>query len=83
MVFHRFLSDSRTSGTIERLWLLGIDWGHLPVWSDVVDGDGEINGRIKTNTGMAGVVPSWKLKELIESTDLASQRDLAESNLAR
>jgi hypothetical protein len=43
-------------------WLLGIDWCHL---QDV---------ETKSNTGMAGVIPAWKILELINCEQLVNQR---------
>ena len=42
-------------------WLLGIDWCHL-------------RDATKTNTGMAGVIPAWKILELINSEQFVSDR---------
>jgi hypothetical protein len=43
-------------------WLLGIDWCHL---HDPIT---------KANTGMAGVIPAWKIMDIIHSGPLAQQR---------
>ena len=42
-------------------WLLGMDWCHL-------------QDATKTNTGMAGVIPAWKILEVINSDDFVNQR---------
>jgi hypothetical protein len=48
-------------------WLLGIDWCHL---HDPIT---------KANTGMAGVIPAWKILDIINSEPLVQQRrELAE-----
>ena len=56
-------------------WMLGIDWCHLLDWSPVCDASGQpLNAKlagpwdqqVKTNTGMMGVIPSWKLMEILE-----------------
>lgn len=65
--------------------LLGIDWGHLPFQSfdpyhpfdKVVDARGTPHPdgwRVASNTGMAAVVPAWKLDELLNTPDLVRQR---------
>jgi hypothetical protein len=56
------------SGIIGKIWMLGIDWGHLPVWDDVFDGNEKI-GRMRVSTGMAAVVPAWKLRDLLNLED--------------
>ncbi len=53
------------SGVVSKTWLLGIDWGHLPVWDDVFDLHGRAGGRMRVDSGMAAVVPAWKLIELL------------------
>ena len=56
--------------------LLGIDWCHLSTYEPVLEKDSEnrfekINGQfVRSNTGMAGVVPAWKLKELLNSEEV-------------
>jgi hypothetical protein len=56
-------------------WLLGIDWCHLLDWTPVCDSvgrplngktDGPYDQQVKMNTGMMGVIPSWKLTEILE-----------------
>jgi hypothetical protein len=68
------------SGIMGRVWLLGIDWGHLPVWDDVFDGNRKI-GRMRVSTGMAGVVPAWKLFDLLHEKGMMMARDKAEKEL--
>jgi hypothetical protein len=56
-----------------------VDWGHLPNWNTLVfkadkqtphpDGLG-----VNANAGMAGLVPAWKLAQLLHSDDLNMQR---------
>lgn len=74
------VKDRPTSGVMERVWLLGIDWGHLPVWDDVFDGNQNV-GRMRVSTGMAGVVPAWKLFDLLHDEEMAMARDKAEEEL--
>jgi hypothetical protein len=61
-------------------WLIGVDWGHIPLWSPVCGQDEEPIGytQVNINSGMAGIVPSWKLLDLIMSDDLVRARDLEE-----
>lgn len=63
-------------------WLLGVDWGHIDNWLDLVhrsDRRGKLLGDLKelgvsSNAGMAGIVPAWKLAELLHCEDLTIRR---------
>lgn len=70
------------SGLVSKMWLLGIDWGHLPVFGDVVDGTKKV-GRMSVSTGMAAVVPAWKLLDLLHEEGIVKTRDKAEKELAK
>ena len=69
------------SGVLSKKWLLGIDWGHLPAWNDVFDGNRQI-GRMRVSTGIAAVVPAWKLRDLLNEKGMMMARDKAEEQLA-
>jgi hypothetical protein len=69
-------------------WLLGVDWGHLPIWRDLVHkGDKETKHPeawgINSNSGMAGIIPAWKLSQLLHSEDLELQRKQLDENQKR
>jgi hypothetical protein len=70
-----------TMGWDYKSWLLGVDWGHLPKWEDLID-KGERKHPdgwgINTNSGMTGVVPCWKLLEFLNSEDFAESRERQE-----
>jgi hypothetical protein len=57
--------------------LLGINWGHilsrLPV-KDGVEQSVPNNWYVESNTGFAGVVPAWKIHELLYSDELIESR---------
>jgi hypothetical protein len=56
-------------------WLLGIDWYHANNLEKVRDKDGQEldNGwYVKSNTGVAGVIPSTRIFQLLERFDLSS-----------
>jgi len=58
-------------------WLLGVDWGHLQRLEDVVDRNGGKHPDglcVSSNTGMAGIVPAWKLYDLLYSEGLQAER---------
>lgn len=64
-----------------RIWLLGIDWGHIKDWHPVYDEAGRplTTLKIKHNTGMMGVVPSWKLREMLMSPSFKETREILEN----
>ena len=67
-----------TVGNPGKPFLLGIDWGHFHDHQLVLDESGEpLPGRqfVRQNSGIAGVVPAWKLTELLQSEELASLRE--------
>ncbi len=51
-------------------WLLGVDFCHIrcdePLWSKITKKPISDDSFIKSNTGMMGVVPAWKLHEILE-----------------
>ncbi len=69
-------------------WLLGIDWGHMPLTQPVLDESGHPvseGWRFKVNTGIATVVPAWKLLDLLLDTEevvkAREQQDKEQSKL--
>ncbi len=73
-LFPRFNEPQRKKGEIvshdphDYYRLLGIDWGHLRIKERLYDKDGNIQPdreSIFINSAMAGVVPSWKLNEML------------------
>jgi len=73
-------SDGPVSGAMGKTWLLGIDWGHLPIWTDIREGRQTV-GRAAVSGGMAGVVPAWKLRELLDEKERKMERSKAEEEL--
>jgi hypothetical protein len=68
-----------------REWLLGIDWGHIPHFEDVVDEGGKRHPdgwRVRSSSAIAAVVPAWKLVELLNVRELVEQRDIEDERLA-
>lgn len=58
-------------------WLLGVDWCHLHDYQEVLDSDRRPTDEgltVKMNSGMAGVIPAWKLMELLEMEHIAKGR---------
>ena len=60
------------------LWLLGVDWGHIPQWQPVVrrtnPKEKYDDWGIRNNTLMAGVVPAWQLRELLDIKEFTDMR---------
>jgi len=52
--------------------LLGIDWGHLTYRGETA----------VSNTGMAGVVPAWKILDILNRRDVRDERERLEAGLA-
>jgi hypothetical protein len=51
-------------------WLLGVDWGHITSNDYVLMGGGirhTMDLYVRSNTGMMGVVPAWKLDEIFNT----------------
>ena len=59
-------------------WLLGVDWGHILDWQKVYEPDKKTRASgdwvVKKNTGMAGIVPAWRLAQLLDSEELKADR---------
>lgn len=58
-------------------YLLGIDWCHIHTVEQVREKNGEIipdGWTVRTNSGMAGVIPAWKIAELLNIEELAEKR---------
>jgi hypothetical protein len=59
-------------------WLVGVDWGHIYDWAPICGFDGNpvaAGHQVRMNTGMACIVPAWRLLELIMRDDLRKVRD--------
>lgn len=65
-------------------WLLGIDYGHLPLFEKVRGADGKPAPEalsVRSNSGVMGVVPAWRILELLNSPELARDRSSASAHL--
>jgi len=59
-------------------FLLGIDFCHIPRRAHIVDANGkkiEEKWYVEENTGMAGVIPAWKIAEVLNLEELKAIRD--------
>lgn len=67
-------------------YLLGIDWCHIPRRAPVRNASGSpVDGDwyVEENTGMAGVIPAWKIMEVLNCEELVMQRKEADSKMTR
>jgi hypothetical protein len=66
-------------------YVLGIDFCHVQSWSSPLDDRGNELGhiRIPSNTGMAGVIPAWKLEALLDSERAREGRTKSEEQERR
>jgi hypothetical protein len=67
-------------------YLLGIDWCHIPRRTSIMDRDGKPVAEgwyIEENTGMAGVIPAWKIAEVLNCEELSNMRKEWEENLSK
>jgi hypothetical protein len=72
-------------------WLLGIDWGHIPLWKKVcqvgdqgtVDTETETHLRMEAATGIACVLPAWHILRTINSEELIKERKESEQRLKK
>lgn len=66
-------------------WLIGIDWGHVKLWSPVCGFDETPTGQtqVNINSGMAGIVPSWKLLDMLMSDEQVLFRKSEEEALTK
>jgi hypothetical protein len=97
------MNTGATSVGGQRLFLLGVDWGHITHHSEVkeklVTGETQSVAPLRkvlyvaANTGMNGVVPAWRLAELVknnpwtaaieaEAIKLAASEDVATHGIA-
>ena len=69
-------------------WLLGLDTGHLRHWGLLHDEKRkeikvEVDGKkssvqVEMNTGFSVVIPSWRIKQILDLPELVTQRDKAQ-----
>jgi hypothetical protein len=68
------------------VWLLGVNWcyfhNRIPV-RDGTTGEQVDNLCVDSNTGMAGVIPAWVLRELLDAEPFKLARDKIEQDLAK
>ena len=80
------LRPARGQLTTNRAYLLGVGWGYITDWMPICDQSGNpiSNGyQVQSNTGMMGVVPAWKLSELLNHPALAAYRASKEEEILK
>jgi hypothetical protein len=57
-------------------WFIGIDRGHVPLWKPVLEKDQETDTghRVEQNTGIAVVIPAWRIMDVLNKEELVKQR---------
>ena len=81
------MSDRKHEGDVQALSmgsetrLLGIDWGHIPIWEKAKNNQNE-TFKVQMNSAMAGVVPSWKLFDLLDGKELKEKRKKDEEKIS-
>lgn len=67
-------------------FLLGIDWCHLHNYEEVLTEDRDTKADpkrwVKAHTGMAGVIPAWRLAAILEADELRSQREAEDKRIS-
>jgi hypothetical protein len=66
-------------------WLLGIDWGHIPLWRPVFEEDKETETgfQVEANTGVACVLPAWHILETLNDEELVKNRHKEDQKLVK
>ena len=82
-----WLSPAFGSSMVKGPWLLGIDWCHLNNLEPIMERGGNTRAPgdyvVKSNTGMAGVIPAWKITELLNIDEFRAAREQEDEALAR
>jgi hypothetical protein len=78
---HQFILRPNEGEVADKHYLIGIDWGHIQMWSPVCGLNQEPLGQtqVNVNSGMAGIVPSWRLIDLLMSDGPTNERKLHEA----
>lgn len=78
--------------------LLGVNWGHISIresvkhmwrWVNCLEqlflflNSSRSFQHVQSNTGMMGVVPAWKIKKLLDSKDIAKEREKIDDDISK
>ena len=65
-------------------WLMGIDFCHIfskdRIYSDSTGEPVNQDWHVRSNTGMMGVIPTWKMMEVIDGPKMKKVRDTIEQD---
>jgi hypothetical protein len=74
-------------GAAARPILLGVDCAHVPFWSRIYERQARVdpieNMWVEINSGIAVVIPAWRLMALLNEPHLARERDRNDQTLPR
>ena len=73
-----YIQRPRAKEKIDKRWVIGVDWGHILYWQPLYGQNRKPiqgGGLVRVNTGIAGVVPAWKLIDLLERDDVKEFRE--------
>lgn len=76
-----FTNRFDSTNTANTSWfqrLLGIDWGQIQYEVQAIDNYGQ-NTKLTIDSAITGVVPAWKILELIDGEELKSEREKIEN----
>jgi hypothetical protein len=79
------VTEFRTS-QVHTTLLLGIDFGHLPHFDDVIDNRGNRHPdgwRVASNSAIMAVIPAWRIKILLDMEELKEQRKKEDERFSR
>jgi hypothetical protein len=67
-------------------WLLGIDWGHVPIFEKVKERDRQTDTpegyAVQSNSGQMAVAPAWKLQEILNDPRFVNARKDEDAKIA-
>jgi hypothetical protein len=74
---YEFASSPSITDLVGQPALLGIDCGHVRSFDPVLDASGKPQSygwRVESNTGMAIVIPAWRLYDWLQTEEMSVQR---------
>ena len=77
--------DSTYNQELHGPWLLGIDWSYLTSFRPVLNSNFDRlqpKQWVEINSGMAGVIPAWRIREILELQELTMQRKKTDTDIS-
>lgn len=80
---HRMTKDRKSLNGNSYLRLLGVNFGHLPTNDLIVDKSGlRVNDwYTKSNSAMTGVIPAWKLNDILSDELLRAEKEFKRNHI--